>query len=522
MSDDYILAIDHGTQSVRALVFDPQGNQIAKSRVVIEPYYSVQPGWAEQDPDYFWRSTCQACQGLWTGNAALKAAIRGVTLTTQRGTPINVDREGKPLRPAIIWLDQRRAMGVPPVGGLWGLLFRLGRVHRDIARLQADAEMNWIALNQPEIWKKTFKYLMLSGFLTYRLTGRYVDSASSQVGFLPFDAKRQEWSASTDWRWQVFAPLHREQLPELVPASHVLGTITPEASEATGIPAGLPLIAAAADKACEIIGAGVYEQNIGCLSYGTTATLNTMSPRYVEVVPPLPPWPAAIPGMYNPELMIQRGFWMVSWFKQQFARQEQLVAAERGIEVEDLFDDLVNQVPPGSMGLLLQPYWTPSFKYQEMVAKGALIGFGDVHTRAHIYRAILEGLAYAMREGKERTEKRSGVAIAELRASGGGSRSNAALQLTADIFGLPVARPHTFETSGLGAAIDAAVGLKLYPDFPTAIRAMTRLERTFQPNPAAHAIYDQLYERVYRRMYRRLRPLYAEIQKITGYPEIIS
>ncbi|UUZ53606.1 hypothetical protein LP419_33585 [Massilia sp. H-1] len=117
------------------------------------------------------------------------------------------------------------------------------------------------------------------------------------------------------------------------------------------------------------------------------------------------------------------------------------------------------------MGLMLQPYWTPGIKVPGPEAKGAIIGFGDVHTRAHVYRAILEGLAYALREGKERIEKRSGVAITELRVSGGGSQSDAAMQLTADIFGLPTARPHIYETSGLGAAIDAAVGLGLYPDF---------------------------------------------------------
>jgi len=132
---------------------------------------------------------------------------------------------------------------------------------------------------------------------------------------------------------------------------------------------------------------------------------------------------------------------------------------------------------------MLQPYWTPGIKVPGPEAKGAMIGFGDVHTRAHMYRAILEGLAYALREGKERIEKRSGVAITELRISGGGSQSDAAMQLTADIFGLPTSRPHIYETSGLGAAIDAAVGLGLHPDFDTAIRAMTRIGKRLSRLP---------------------------------------
>jgi sugar (pentulose or hexulose) kinase len=172
------------------------------------------------------------------------------------------------------------------------------------------------------------------------------------------------------------------------------------------------------------------------------------------------------------------------------------------------------------MGLLLQPYWSPGIKIPGPEAKGAIIGFGDVHTRAHVYRAILEGLAYALREGKERIEKRSGVPVTELRISGGGSQSDAAMQLTADIFGLPTSRPHVYETSGLGAAIDASVGLGLHPDFKTAVQAMTRIGKTFEPIAANHATYNALYHRVYQKMYGRLQPLYQAIQSITGYPRM--
>src|SRR5690606_5932314 len=153
------------------------------------------------------------------------------------------------------------------------------------------------------------------------------------------------------------------------------------------------------------------------------------------------------------------------------------------IPPEFLFDDLVRSVPAGSMGLTLQPYWAPGLKSPGPEAKGAMIGFGGVHTRAHIYRAILEGLAYALREGAEQTSKRSGVPITEVRVSGGGSQSDGALQLTADIFGMPVSRPHVYEASGLGAAIDLAVGLQLQPSFETAVAQMTRISNSFDPNP---------------------------------------
>jgi sugar (pentulose or hexulose) kinase len=229
-----------------------------------------------------------------------------------------------------------------------------------------------------------------------------------------------------------------------------------------------------------------------------------------------------VPERYSLEIQIYRGYWMVSWFKREFAHRERRLARERGIQPEELFDELVNQVPAGSMGLMLQPFWSPGLKVPGPEAKGAVIGFGDVHTRAHLYRAILEGVAYALREGKERTERRSHNPITELRVAGGGSQSDAALQLTADLFGLPTARPHTYEAAGLGAAIDAAVGLGLHSDFQTAVREMTRVGSLFEPDPGTREIYDGLYERVYKQMYRRLKPLYEEIQEITGYPARVS
>jgi len=517
LGGDHILAIDNGTQSVRALLFDLKGNLVAKSRVPLEPYFSVQPGWAEQHPEYYWESLCQACQQLWQQTDLPKEAVAGVALTTQRATMVNVDREGQPLRPAIVWLDQRRTVGLKPVGGLWGLAFKLVRMSETVAYLQAEGESNWISTHQPEIWDNTYKYLFLSGYLTYRLTGRFVDSIGCQVGYVPFDYKNLRWAAKSNWKWQA-VPMDPDLLPDLVPPAGQLGEITPQAAEATGIPAGLPLIAAAADKACEVIGAGCLEPHVGCLSYGTTATINTTHQKYVEVIPLIPPYPAAVPGRYSLEIQIYRGYWLVSWFKQQFAHREQRIAQERGIQSEELFDELVKQSPPGSMGLTLQPYWSPGVKVPGPEAKGAIIGFGDVHTRAHIYRAILEGLAYALREGKERTEHRSHIPITELRVAGGGSQSNAALQLTANVFGLLTARPHTYEASGLGAAIDAAVGLGLQPNFEVAVGEMTHVGRVFEPDPRTREIYDGLYHRVYKQMYRRLKPLYDEIREITGYP----
>jgi sugar (pentulose or hexulose) kinase len=517
MSPENLLAIDNGTQSVRTLVFDPRGSLLAKARVPIEPYYAAGPGLAEQDPAVFWNAVCQACQALWSQGIP-KDSIAAVSLTTQRSTLINVDRQGKPLRPAIVWLDQRRTEGIKPIRGLWGLAFALAGASETAAYLQAEAEANWIHTFQPEIWHATHKFLFLSGYLTYLLTGRFVDSVGCQVGYVPFDYKALSWAKKWDWKWQA-VPMDGALLPELVMPAGQLGEITPSASAASGIPAGLPLIAAAADKACEVIGSGCLKPHIGCLSYGTTATINTTHQRYIEVIPLLPPYPSAVPGAYNLEVQVYRGYWMVSWFKKEFGDREQMLAEEKGLEAEYLFDELVNAVPPGCDGLVLQPYWSPGLRSPGPEAKGAVIGFCDVHSRAHLYRAIIEGLAFALREGAERTTRRSGVPITELRVAGGGSQSDAGLQLTADIFGLPVSRPHIYEASGLGAAMDGAVGCGIHSGFDSAISEMTHLGSTFEPNPANHRLYDELYRKVYLKMYERLRPLYNELRRITRPPE---
>ncbi|HET7181320.1 MAG TPA: FGGY-family carbohydrate kinase [Candidatus Limnocylindrales bacterium] len=524
---DHALAIDVGTQSVRALLFDPAGTLVAMGRVPIEPYVSPQPGWAEQDPEVWWTAIGEACRKLWTAAAAAAPAgggpavgpdaVAGVALTTQRVTLVVADEDNQPLRPAIVWLDQRRTEGLKPVGGFWGAAFRLGGVRETVARFQADAEANWIERFEPAVWKRIRRYGVLSSWLTARLTGDWVDSTASQVGYLPFDFKHSRWASRFDWKWQV-ARFNREWLPALVPPTGRLGALTAAAAEHLGVAAGTPLIAAAGDKQCEALGSGAVRPDVAALSFGTTASLGTTHRKYVEAIPLVPPYPAALPGAWFVELQVLRGFWMVEWFKREFGSSEISRAAGLDVPPEALFEELLAASSPGSQGLLLQPYWMPGVRYPGPEAKGAMIGFGDVHGRAHVYRAILEGLAYALREGAERTVKRSGVPIRELRISGGGSQSHAAVQLFADVFGLPASRPHTHEAAGLGAAIDVMLGLRIHADADDAVAAMVRVLDRFEPDPSANRTYEDLYRSVYLPMYDRLKPLYREIRRITGYP----
>ena len=513
---ELILSIDAGTQSIRAALVDTNGNIQHIVKTPIQPYFSDHPGWAEQHPDYYWDVFCKTTGKLLLDQEKLKKDIVGVTLTTQRATMINVDKNGKALRPAIIWLDQRKADSSKILPGALRPVLKTVKLLDTLESVIQECEANWICQQQPDIWEKTHKYLVLSGFFTHRLTGEFVDSVGNNIGYLPFNNKTYQWAGKYDFKWWIFK-IGREKLPDLVKPSEIMGQITKKASSETGIPEGLPVFAAGSDKGCEILGSGCLTPDTGCLSFGTIATFDVATPKYIELRPMIPPYPACVPDTYYTEVSIFRGFWMVSWFKEEFGLQECMLAEKNNEPPEKFFDSLIRNVPAGSMGLMLQPYWTPG-RDIDSFAKGSVIGFGDVHNRAHLYRALLEGLVYGLREGGELTQRKTKVPVTRLKVSGGGSQSDAAMQITADIFGMAAERPHTFETSALGAAIDTAVGLKLYPDFQSAVKAMTRTGRVFEPNKDNHNIYDNLYKRVYRKMYGRLRPLFKEIREITGYP----
>lgn len=515
--DELILAIDAGTQSMRAALVDLSGDIRYLVKTPIEPYFSERPGWAEQQPEYYWSMLCRTCREVMIAAGPEKDRTAAVALTTQRLTMVNVDQEGNSLRPAIVWLDTRKADAKQVIPAALVPLLKVARLYQFVEFVTQFCPSNWIQQNQPEIWEKTHKFLFLSGFLNFKMTGEFRDSYGNITGTVPFDVKKPGWAGRWDPK-RILFPIEEEKLPGLVETGSLLGYVTDIASDETGVPAGLPVMAAANDKACDIIGTGCLTPDRACISFGTTATINTQNRKYVELRPFLPPYASAIPGHYYSEVTVVRGLWMVSWFKEEFCLQEKLQAQAAELPVEELMEPLLKDVPPGCMGLVCQPHWTPGPELASY-AKGSVIGFGDVHSRAYLYRSIIEGLVFALREGAELTEKKNRVPITEIRATGGGAASDSILQITADVFGLPVKRAHTTETSIVGAAIDAAVGLGHFTDFETAVGAMTRVGEVFEPNKENEKIYQELYRRVYLKMYRKLLPLYREIREITGYPE---
>ena len=202
---------------------------------------------------------------------------------------------------------------------------------------------------------------------------------------------------------------------------------------------------------------------------------------------------------------------MLTWFSREFASNVYNDAKISALTTEAVLDKKLSTIPPGSDGLVLQPYWGPGLS--RPLAKGAIVGFSDVHTMLHLYRAIIEGIAYALREGLESIERSQRHKVKSLMISGGGSQSDTICQITADIFGLPVSRVQTFETTSLGAAIATFVALGEYPSVEEAISKMTKVTSTFQPDEIAHKKYNYLYNKVYIKMFPQLKDVYKDIKK---------
>lgn len=508
MSTPLILTFDMGTQSARAMLVDATGQIVAKEQKRYEkPYLSKEPGWAEQDPEFYWDSLCEVSRGLKASAGALWEDILAVTVTAIRDTCVCVDREGTPLRDAILWVDGREAHGLPPIPAAYKAAFAAVGMYESVKLQRKCSPCNWIRVNEPEIWKKTYKYLMLPNFLTHHLTGNFAGSCADLIGHIPFDSKGRRWMKPHDMKRCIF-DIEPEKLYDVVEPGEALGRITPKAAELTGIPEGMEVIATGSDKGCETLGLSCSTPEKAALSFGTTCTVEFTTGKYMEPLPFIPAYPAVMRGHYNPEVQIYRGYWLISWFKREFASKEMQEAAELGVSAEELLNHRLQEVPPGCQGLVFQPYFTPGIVMPK--ARGAVIGFSDVHTRIHIYRAIIEGINFALMDGLRTMEKRGGYKVQELFVAGGGAQSDEICQITADMFGLPVKRIQTHEASGLGSSIVAFAAKGVFPSVQAGVDAMVHVKDVFRPNPEDHSTYQHLFDDVFTKIFPKLLPLYKK------------
>jgi sugar (pentulose or hexulose) kinase len=508
MKRPLVLAFDIGTQSTRVMLIDQFGNILHKvQKQYEEPYYSSNAGWAEQKPQVYWETMKYTCNHLKLLAQDEWEDITCVTCTTIRDTCLCLDSSYSPLRDVIVWLDKRKAACCKNIPLINRILFKIVGMQEAVKLQREVSYCNWIAENEKEIWDKTNKFVLLSAYLNYLMTGILKDSKASSIGHIPFDNKRGEWMKKNDLTRCIFN-VRDDQMCELADPGDIIGYITKEASEYLSIPVNTPLIATGSDKGCETLGLSVISDDQAALSFGTTATIQFMTEKYMEPLPFLPAYSAVLKKYYNPEIQIYRGFWLVSWFKNQFCDKEKKEAENKGIIAEDLLNEKMKEVPVGCDGLVCNPYFTAGVSMP--VAKGAFIGFSDMTTKYHIYRSIIEGINFALYEGKQVMEKRGRRKIKSLFLAGGGSKSPVICQITADIFGLPVHTIQTNEAGALGSAIVAFTANKIFNNIQDAIDSMVHVKHVYMPDIKNHEKYMKIYNMQFIKIFNRLLPLYRK------------
>ncbi len=513
MSDSpYILTMDFGTQSVRVAIFDKNGHVVAMEKEKYSPaYFSTLPTYAEQDPNYYFECLCACTKRLVSANPIAVKNVKGITLTCFRDSAVLLDKDKKIIRPTILWLDQRTAECKKKLPFSARAIFRLVGKTDAINFNRKRSVANWIQENEPEIYARIDKFIPISTYFIYLLTGKMKDSSSNMAGHYPINFKRRQWYKKPEkhFQGQIFG-IKGEWLNEIVPEGSFIGGITKEAANKTGLPEGLKMYACGSDKSCETLGLGVIDDRTAAISYGTASSVETTRKRYTESEPFLPGYPAAIPDYFNMDIQIYRGYWMINWFLKEFGGEhiEDMISTD---SLTSKFNDNLDQVPPGCDGLILQPYWGPGLA--RPLAKGAIVGFSDAITSEHVYRAIIEGIAYALREGLEHFEHKIHHKIPLIRISGGGSQSDKICQITADIMGKPVSRVQTFETSSLGAAIAGFLAIGEYKNVKDAVKNMVQITATFEPNEENARKYDYLFSHCYSKMYPALKDIYVSIKR---------
>lgn len=509
-----VMTFDFGTQSVRACIFDAKGECLAlENKKYDPPYLSSKPGYAEMDPDYYFRCLCDCTNALKNDSPELIARVKGIELDCFRDSAVCLDKDRNVIRPMILWLDSRMAKCEEPLPLTARLLFGLVGKSEVIALNRKRTIANWIKENEPENFAKIDKYVSISTYFIYRLTGQLKDSPSDFTGHYPLDYKKKQWykKPETHLQGQIFS-LRKDQLVELVDTQGELGKITAEASRLTGIPEGIPIFAGGSDKSCETLGTGVIDDNMLSVSLGTACTIETVSEKYVGPQPFLPAYPSIQPGVYNLDVQIYRGFWMINWFLKEFGSYH-IDDLYSEVNVAD-YDAHLFDIPAGSDGLLVEPYWGSPLEHPEV--KGAIVGFSDYTTKEHMYKAIIEGIGYELRLAKDSFERRLKKSFRGIRVSGGGARSDQICQILADLFGLRVEKVQTVETSSLGAAIGGFLSLGVYKDAMEATRNMVCVTQVFEPNPENTKIYDKLYKNAYRGLYPSLKKIHRYLYRFSA------
>jgi xylulokinase len=503
MSDGYILSHDLGTSGNKATLFTTEGKLVSSVTSSYGTRYSHNT-WAEQDPADWWRAVCDSSRKLLEG--AGPKDIRAVALSGQMMGCLCVDTKGRPLRNALIYCDQRAEDQVKqleerldPKG-----FYRITG-HRISSSYSVEKFM-WIRDNEPDIYDATAKMLHAKDYINYKLTGRMVSEYSDASGTNLLNLETLDWSDEII----DAAGIDPDKLPALVKSTDIVGEVTREAAEATGLAAGTPVAAGAGDGLCAGVGVGSVKPGstynyLGSSSWiATTAEEPLYDPDMRSFV-----WAHAVPGLYHPCGTMQTAGSSFTWLKEQICRAETAEAEADGTNPFELINRAVEASPAGARGLIFLPYllgersprWNPR-------AKGGLIGLTMEHTREDVCRAVVEGVILNLNVILEIIKEF--LPVKEITVIGGGARGPVWRRIMADIYGAEILMPdYLEEATAMGAAIIGGVGAGVFESFDVIDRFISIQERT-SPDPAAAAVYDTKKE-VFEKCYQALEPVFPYV-----------
>ncbi len=500
-----VLGLDCSTSACKAVVWDCRGNAVASGHSPL-PLITPQPAWHEQSAGSWWDSTAQAIRQA--VSQVDTGRLRALCIAAQRETFVPLDEQGRPLANAILWMDERARDLLP------GLEQSFGR--EDFHRLTGKrlsvnltiAKIAWLKEFQQDIFARTGRFLDVHGFLVHRLTGLYRTGWGCADPTGLFDIQNHCWAETLLDR----VGLRPDQLPEVFPPGTVVGTVLASAAEACGLPAGLPVVAGIGDGQASGLGVNITSPGEAYLSLGTSVVSGTYSNQYV-FNPAFRTMTGGIPGSYLLETVLLGGGYTLAWFMEKMAGQPGQDIAR----LQEFYDRAAGALPPGSAGLLAVPYWNSVLgPYWDPAASGIVVGWRGFHQLPHLYRAILEGVAFEQRLTTLGVEKALGQVVERYIAIGGGAQSDLWCQIIADITDKPVFRPVATEAAALGAGILAAAAAGCYADARQAAQEMTRLlPSPTEPDPSRHELYNRLFEEVYRPLFPALQQVLDRLASLT-------
>ena len=502
--DGLIIAIDLGTSNLKGAAYDINGFEVAFESVEYN-LHTPSKSIVENDVNIYWDNILSILKKL-TGKLGSRAKeVLAIGTTSQGETIVPIDKNGDPLRNAIVWIDTRSTKEAEEISRS----FNAREMYRKTGYADVDpswpaARILWIKKNEPEVFSKTYKFLLLEDYIIYKLTGQFVGEASVYSSSYYYDIVKFEYiSPMLD-----YMGINKGKLPEVTKPGNLVGNITEETAKVIGLSKDTKVVNGAMDQICGAIGAGNISKGIATESTGSAfAMVVTIGEPVFDDKGKLPCGPHAVPGLYVLMPYSSTGGMVLKWFKDVFCIEESQQAKKGGKNVFKLLDGLAAGVPAGCDGLVMIPHITGAFfpEYNPD-ARGVYFGFGINHTKGHFIRAVLEALGYMMRNDVKAIE-RLGIIIEKVISIGGGASSKLWSQIKADICGINIEVPEYTETALLGTAVLAASAVGIYDNIADASARIMKVKESFYPDNKNKKIYNENFKK-YRNIYNNLKDLF--------------